>query len=359
MMRPRWFLSLFGLGVAVIAAAPAADALDKIVMVHAVPRLSASFAIGSSLPTSLGYWKEEGLEVEVNTSPGTSASMQLVMGGKVDVAYGNPLSAMKGVQKGEAVRFFYTSMRGDIFGIALPAGSGLAALADLRGKTVGVSSFGSGGAPYARALLASAGLQAEKDYALVEVGVGARAAAALQTKNVHALSLWDEAYVAMEQGGVKFTTIIKDPRAQSFIAGSLVVQESTLAGRRKALIGLARGMAKAQLFQETNPEAVVRIHWKLYPQTAPREGVTDEAVKKEAKVVAVRNPIQSLNVLGTGRFGDLPPAHMERFQDYLIAVKELERKLDVGRYYTNEMIDEINNFNKPKVVEQARSFKMP
>jgi NitT/TauT family transport system substrate-binding protein len=175
---------------------------------------------------------------------------------------------------------------------------------------------------------------------------------------VQALSLWDSAYTEMEENGIEFDKVIQDPRAEYFVAGSLTVNEQDLTDRRDALIGLARGIAKAQLFQEYNPEASVRIHWTVYPQSAPRE-VTDEAIAKEVAIIATRTDIQSEDIVGTGNFGDIPPENMEAFQAYLKAVGELDEEIDVGRYYTNELIDEINDFDRQAIIERAQSFEMP
>lgn len=351
----------FVIGLALIGAGAwheQARAQQKVLLAHALPRLAAGYGIASSLPDYLGYWKQEGLEVEVVTNRGSAAAIQLVIGGRADVAWGNPTTAMKAVQQGADVRFYYSSLRGDIFGIAIPKAGKIKELSDLKGKTVGVSSFASGGANYAKALLASTGLK-EGSYTMIEVGVGARAAAALKSNQVQALSLWDSAYKAMEFGGIEFSKIVQDPRAASFIAGSMTVRAEDLEKRRKMLIGLARGIAKAQLFQEVNPEAAVRIHWKVYPQTAPRAGVTDKAVAEEVEVVRTRTKIKSRNILGTNRFGDVPEESMKKFQSYLVLVGDLEKEIDVKRYYTNELIDEINNFDRQAIIEQAKSFKMP
>ena len=43
------------------------------------------------------------------------------------------------------------------------------------------------------------------------------------------------------------------------------------APRRRGL-GVARGVAKATLFGLTNPEAAVRLHWKLFPASKPQSG---------------------------------------------------------------------------------------
>jgi NitT/TauT family transport system substrate-binding protein len=353
-------LKILALSIAAAALPASADAQDlkKVTLVHAVPQLSASFAADSSLPAYLGFWKEEGLTVEVNTTPGTAAALQLVIGKQADMAVGNAFASMSPRQKGAKVTSYYTSLRGDIFGVALPEGSGLQKLADLKGKVVGVSSFASGGYPYVRALLAAEGLEVGKDVTLAEIGVGGRAAAALRANQVQALSLWDEMYVRMQHAGIGFSKIVTDPRAQALFVSNLVVNDSDVDSRRDILIGVARGIAKAQLFVETNPEAAVRIHWKVYPQSAPREGITDEAIKREIEVLAVRRRMQSKDALGTGRYGDIPFENIAKVQDYFLETGQIEKKLDVREYYTNDLIDSINRFDNAAIVARARAFQL-
>ena len=357
-MKKLTLSGVLGLSLAIVASASFAQALQKVVLLHSQPRITAAFAYSSSLPAYLGYFKEEGLEVEVNSTAGAAAAMQLVVGGRADAAIGNPSGAMIAVQKGADVRFYYTSIRGDIYGIGLPADSGLKTLADLKGKTIGVSSFASGGTNYVKGLLKTIGLEAVQDYSLVEVGVGARAAGAYKAKQIQAFSLWDEAYVSLSQGGIKIDKVIKDPRAKYFAVGSIVVKRSDLTERRQLLVGLARGIAKAQLFQETNPEATIRIHWKVYPQTA-RGGGSDEAIQKEVKVLAVRQQIMSRTAWDTTKFGDQPKEIIQKFQDYLVATEVLPESRDVENYYTNDLIGEINRFDRAAVVKQAREFRLP
>ena len=346
----------FGFALASIGAGNA-QGLKKVTIVHAVPQLSSSFANESSLPLYLGFWKEEGLDVEVNTAPGTAAAMQLIIGGQADIGVGNAHASMQARQKGANVTSYYTSLRGDIFGIALPAG-GAKGLGELKGKTVGVSSFASGGASYAKGLLGSAGLEVGKDVTLAEVGVGGRAAAALKGGQVQALSLWDEMYARLAQSGVQLQPAIVDPRAKDLFASNLVVRADDLKNKRDILIGIARGIAKAQVFSQANPEAAVRIHWKVYPQSAPRDGITDKTVKDEAAILAVREKLYSKNAMGTGKFGDIPPEKVSAVQNYLVETGQLEKKLDASVYYTNELIDEINKFNDADIVARAKSIKV-
>ena len=328
---------------------------EKITLIHSVPQLTSLFSFGSSIPIELGFWKEEGLEVEALPAPGAAAAIQLVVGGRATAAIANPSSQMIAVQKGSTVKFFYSAQRGDIFGIGLPQGSGLNGLDDLKGKTIGVTSFASGGTIYAKGLLKEAGL-AERDYTLVEIGVGARAASALKSGQVQALSMYDEAYAQLEQAGLPMSKIIRDPRAKNYISGSIVVQNEDLTKRRDMLIGLARGIAKGQIFQETNPEAAVRIHWKVYPNTAPRGGVTEEEVAKAVEVNKASTKLVSRNALGTNRFGDMPRERMEDFQHYLVTTGVLPKEIDVKDYYTEELISQINAFDVDAIIAQAKSY---
>ena len=144
--------ALAALGLFLVGHGPACAA-EKITLIHSVPQLTSLFAFGSSIPIELGFWKEEGLEVEALPAPGAAAAIQLVVGGRATAAIANPSGQMIAVQKGSTVKFYYSAQRGDIFGIGLPEGSGLNTLTELRGKTIGVTSFASGGTIYAKGLL--------------------------------------------------------------------------------------------------------------------------------------------------------------------------------------------------------------
>jgi NitT/TauT family transport system substrate-binding protein len=340
---------------ALLAGGAQAKDLTKITLAHALPHLTPSFAIDSSMPVALGYWKKEGLDVDVITTPGASAAIQLVISGKADAAVASPVAAMRAVQKGVDLKIVYTTLRGDIFGVAIPAGKGMNSLDDLKKHTIGVSSFASSGANYTKSMLVRAGLK-PSEFSIVEVGVGARAATALRSGQVQALGLWDEAYKQMELSGIKFEKIYKDPRADTSFAGSIVVRGEDLKKRPQVFIGLARGIAKAQVFQGVNPTASVLLHWKIYPQSAPREK-TPEALKKAATVASVRIPIQSRNAFGTGKFGDVPADHVKKFQDYLVATKQLPKAIDAHKYYTNALIPKINDFDEAAIVQAAKNYK--
>jgi len=134
------------------------------------------------------------------------------------------------------------------------------------------------------------------------------------------------------------------------------VQNDEFTARKSLLVGLARGIAKGQIFQETNPEAAVRIHWKIYPTTAPRGGVTQEEVEKAVEVNKASTRLVSRNALGTNRFGDMPRERMADFQRYLVETGVLPKEIDVSNYYTEDLIPEINTFDAAAIEALAKSY---
>jgi hypothetical protein len=45
-------------------------------------------------------------------------------------------------------------------------------------------------------------------------------------------------------------------------------------------------------------------------------------------------------------------------QDYFLETGQIEKKLDVREYYTNDLIDSINRFDNAAIVARARAFKL-
>lgn len=175
---------------------------------------------------------------------------------------------------------------------------------------------------------------------------------------MQALGLWDEAFKQMELAGIKFEKIYTEPRAATSIAGSIVVRGEDMKKRPDVFIGLARGIAKAQLFQSTNPDVAVKIHWKVYPQSVSRQGKTAKVLKDAATVASVRIPIQSRNAFKTGNFGDLLADYMTKFQKYLAETEQLPKEIDINAYYTNALIPKINDFDAAAIVRQAKEYKI-
>ncbi len=340
--------------VAAPAAAQGAKPPIKVTLVQA----HANVAIGEevfmyAVPQKLGYFKEEGLEVELQGANGGTASAQVLVSGTAQFATTQPEIAMTvREQGGNVVAFFNVKKRGG-YAIAVLPNSPLKTLADLKGKQIGVASLGSGAVPIVKQSLADAGLK-DGDYTLVASGTGAPAATALRTGNVDALGLWDSAYGVIENAGVKMRYI--EMPIQDKLAGfSMITTDKFMSENPKAVEGMCRAVAKGLVYTLANLPAAVRIFHQAYPQTVPNNVTPEQAVGNDVNVMnmwlanATKGPASKISY-------NYP--EMWKFsQDYYLKQGMLKKQLPLDQLYTNRFVDACNNFDPKPIQDAAKAAK--
>ncbi len=186
-MRRTWWLVMATLVVAWLAA-PAAEAQTKVIYLLTSPAPDVAQASHSSVPLALGYWKDAGLDVDVQPTSGSTAAAQLVLAGSAHFTMGTVEPLVIGRQKGGRLVAVYNHTREGIYTIAVPADSPITSLKQLKGQSLGVLSLGSGAVPFAKAVLRAEGFDPEKDVSWVPIGQGAQATHAVLQKRVEALA---------------------------------------------------------------------------------------------------------------------------------------------------------------------------
>lgn len=357
-MKRKTFLKS-GLLAAAAAAVPQgvfAQQRTKVVVGGAVTTMQTLAAYFSSLPLEL-YWKDEGLDVEVVGLPGANVALQALQSKKVDMVPGTHSALFALLEKfpdiGLKTYFIHTNALN-----SLPAvldKSALQNISDLNGKTVGVQSLANSQVPMIRALVQQGGGN-PASVQFLAVGEGVEAAHALTTLRVDALALYDGLYAGIEAEGVKLRELRGDFVSRSnvgFNAG-LIVRQEDIDKNRPMLIGLARGVAKSILFAQTNPEAAVRIHWKVYPATKPR-GVPDaEAMRKSLMPLQAR--LKNVDMPGD-LYGNVTDAQILGYQNLLVAGGQMKGVIPNAKVWDPSMLREINNFDRERVIRQAREWK--
>jgi NitT/TauT family transport system substrate-binding protein len=355
----RLAIALAGLALALAAAAAglAQDRpLKKITFALTTKDISVGHAAHSSLPRALGYWKEEGLDVTVAGIEGSTAGAQQLASGNIQIVSVGPEVVLISREKGVKIRAYYVQARETIFRLLVPADSPIQTVKELRGKTVGVPSLASGSVPYTRAVVASEGLDPDKDIKLLAVGVGAPGAVALQQKRVEALGVWDTLQAGLENRGVKFRRLTA-PIEQQMIGQSLAARDDFIADHGDVLVGFARGVAKATLFGLTNPEAAVRIHWTLYPETRP-QGLEEAVALKEAiHVFSSRFALQRVDHRADKRYGFATAEQWETLRRIYKEQGVIQGTVGVADIYTPGLVDRINQFDQAAVIRQAKEYR--
>jgi NitT/TauT family transport system substrate-binding protein len=204
-------------GAALAAAAVAAPALraqgklEKTKVALAVGGKAAFYYLPLTISEQLGYFKAEGLDLEISDFAGGSKALQALIGGSADVVSGAYEHTINMQTKNQRIESFVLEGRAPqiAIGVSTRTMPRFRSVADLRGKKIGVSAPGSSTNMIANLVLSRAGVKAN-EVSYVGVGNSAGALSALRSGQIDAMSNTDPVMTMLEQkGDVK---IISDTR---------------------------------------------------------------------------------------------------------------------------------------------------
>ena len=213
MLNRRHFTSAIALGAASIAVPTvhAQSKPEKSKVSISVGGKAAFYYLPLTIAEQLGYFKAEGLDVEISDFAGGARALQAVVGGSADVCSGAFEHTINLAAKNQHFQSFVLQGRAPqiAMGVSTKNMPNYNGIADLRGKKIGVSAPGSSTNMVANLVLSRGGLKAT-DVSFVGVGVAAGALTALRSGQIDAISNTDPVMTMLEQkGDVK---IISDTR---------------------------------------------------------------------------------------------------------------------------------------------------
>ncbi len=318
-------------------------------------RTISSGAAPFAVATRMGWFKEDGIEVTLVPLAGSSDCVKSVTTKEIPFALAAVEAHAVARLQGIKAKTFYTAYQGNIYQLAVPADSSIEKIRDLRGKTIGVISLG-GGVLFAKALIAMAGMDPEKDIKFVVAGEGAQTAALVRSRQVDALSQFDTQYALVENAGIKLRML--DAREiERFPGNGFLALEVTLRTRRRDAVALARGYARGTLFAINNPEAAVRMLYEVFPELRPTGKDDATAVRDDTRVLQARIPNWRLEKGGVTRWGESSEANYADYLNFLLKWGVIKEKISAQDLITNELIDEINRFDSNKIVADARAYR--
>jgi NitT/TauT family transport system substrate-binding protein len=119
-----------------------------------------------------GFYAEEGLDVTLNYSKGSSDAARQLAAGNADWGIFSSAATMQTVQRGFPLKAIMQVYYPDTFDIVVPEQSDVKSMADMKGKTIGLSDLAGGEVPMTRASIVSSGLKEGADVKLVVAGEG-------------------------------------------------------------------------------------------------------------------------------------------------------------------------------------------
>ena len=179
-----------------------AQTLEKTKLTIGVGGKSLFYYLPLTIAERNGYFKAEGLDVEILDFPGGARALQALLGGSVDIVSGAYEHTITQQAKGQMIEALI--MQGKYSGIVLGMPKAKAAAykgpADLKGMKIGVTAPGSSTNMFVNMLLAKAELPPDAA-AIIGVGATAGAIAIVKRGEIDAIANLDPVIAQLESDG--------------------------------------------------------------------------------------------------------------------------------------------------------------
>ena len=312
----------------------------------------------ATLPLGLGYFAEEGLDVDVVPGTSSAGTIQLLMSGRaqVGVVVTDP-AVVQRAKSGLPVKSFYAISRRNGFVMVVPEGSPIRNFADLRGKKLGTSDLGSGAHVYVNVRLGQAGIP-EDAVTQVNVGYGAPAFEALMNGKIDALATFTGARARMEGAGYKFRQLPQAGFEDKMYSYNLYATDQYIAANPEVIEKIGRATAKATVFMKANPEAAVRVFWKQYPERAPKNQNDPKELEKDLAILKAQMYDMKADELPMEfHWGSQDREAWGALQDYLKSAGMVATPKDVGEYFYAGQQAGYIKFDRSAVISKAKAWK--
>jgi NitT/TauT family transport system substrate-binding protein len=311
-----------------------------------------TFAPYTSVPESQDYWADEGLKLKIQHLPGSTEVLQAVAAGRIDTGVILSPPLYSAVAAGVPIQSFYNVITRNFAAPRVPVDSPIKTIADIGGRTVGVSSLGAGSVALIRAMVASEGGD-PKSVKFVAVGAGADVAAVVRRGSIDVVGLWDAVFATLEGAGINLRRISNEYFDNLGFQGVVLASRKALEAKPDFFAGIGRAIAKGTVFTAASPRAAVKAHWTVFPSSRPAGVPEDRALKTALAALEARlgssDPVD-------GKYGNATSAQIEEFGRALRSGGGLKSLPSADAVYTDALIEAINDFDAARVAEEARSY---
>jgi NitT/TauT family transport system substrate-binding protein len=314
-----------------------AQTLEKPKVSIAVGGKNLLYYLPLTIAEQLGYFKDEGLQVEISDFAGGTKALQALVGGSADVVSGAYEHSINMQAKGQMITSFVLQGRAPqiVFGVSNKTMPNYKTIADLKGKKIGVTAPGSSTNIVANFVLAKGGLK-PTDVSFIGVGTAAGALTALRSGQIDAISNLDPVVTMLQQkNDIK---VIADTRKLSdtdvFFGGpmpaaSLYASEAFIKKNPNTTQALTNAMVRAMHWlQKAGPSDIIKVVPESYL-------LGDRALYLDA-FGRMREAISP-----DGVFPDAGPKTALRTLQTL-EPGLADKKIDLSRTFTNEFVKKAN-----------------
>lgn len=349
----RLLATALGVSASLLGVLPASSQ-QKVTMAVGSTVIDVSQANNTSVPIHTKCWEKEGLAVEIQPT-NTNAAVQALLTGRVEFVLSGPAAAINARSRGGPIKAVYMNMRKNFVFLTVPEVSPIKGLKDFKGKTVGVFSYGAQQYRVFKGMMTEVGLDPEKDVTWIETGAGAQAVAALRAGRVDAWGTWDSQLATAENMGLKFRRFTSDTAEKLNWGSSIFTRDDFAAGKPEVVGKFLRCVAEGTAYTIANPEAAVKAHWAVFPDTKPGSLPEAEALRQALHIVETR--MEFLKLEPGAKWGEMPANSAADTVNFMTQTGELKAEVKPADMFTNSFVPAINAFDQAKVEQVARAVK--
>lgn len=302
----------------------------------------------------LGYFAKEGIDFEIIPVGDSAKLLSSVTSGSTELAVGIPVQMLRAAANGELkVKSFMNYLPGWKYEMMVPSDSPVKGVRDLKGKVVGIETFGGTSGMMANRILSRAGIDPQKEVKWVAVGAGAPAALALNRKQIDAYVTFDTQGGQIDLLGFKFRHLELPPPPELEETGALyiVAREDYLKKNPQVAIGVGRAVAKGTVFTIANLKAAICIFFKQHAEAVP-EGKPIEKATADVMQAMMRR-VEILKKI----YPDKPWGwHTEKAWANEASFFDIKVSSDT-QFFTNEYLGKINEFDERDVIKEAQNYR--
>jgi NitT/TauT family transport system substrate-binding protein len=330
------------------APAPSAQAPDKVVWVTPRGTLDVMDDYNMWVSQKLGYFKDNGLEVELQGGPTDGSGHKLVSEGQADVGYPSPGVLLSGIDAGMPLIMAWEMMMRQVFDFALPENSPVNSVKDLEGKTIALGS--EGWIPIVDPILVEAGVDPKS---VNYVNVGPQWGQAVALGQADAALAWRGLQTEWAAAGMKLKFLV-GKTFSNHPANGYVVKRADLNDptRRDMMDRFFKAVAMGLHFGRTNPQAAAQITYEALP--AVREKFKDPQMALDSMWELGGNYFDG-DKMGKG-YGYSDLDGWNSYIDTIYELGQIKTRHKTEDVVTNELIADANKFDRAKVEADAKNY---
>lgn len=293
---------------------------------------------------ALGYFEEEGIEVNLLPSDTPIPFVNFLRNGQADIAMLDSAEVLQAVAAGVDLRVVYEVMQTAPDGIAVSGESDISDVEQLKGETVGLVSDRD---RVTMQIALDARGMTEDDVTTVVVGeAGPTLAAAFRDQTVAAIAGSGPDWLAIQANGIP-VELITPEEVSNKPGNTFAVMAETIGDKGDAIEGYLRAWSKGMYVAEVDPEVVAKI---------AQDAVPEEWEDPEFGQQYLDNAIR-LNVSVTDTLGGLNPDTWSSIQPGMQKFGLIEEQVEPSEFLDSAPVEAANDFDRAEVEEEVKAWR--